>query len=181
MSSPPFLDLDTLVTAPAGSAPPTVPYQERAELDEARKSKEDPNNPGQSLVPDWAKITAQAQKVLNTRSKDLAVASRLVEALFQQQGFLSLPEGFRLLRRLLEESWDNLSPPPDEDGDISARGACLNWLCTASRGALFPNTLRLRTIFRGKAGDYSFLDWQRAQEGRADINKEDLEDRKSVV
>jgi type VI secretion system protein ImpA len=174
-SSPPYLDVDALLSPLPGSNPAgPVPYTERAELEEARKEKEDPEAVGTFLKPDWARIAQQAATVLQEKSKDLGVAARLTEALFRQHGFAALPEGLRLLRRLIAECWDRLNPPIDEDGDMVARGSALGWLCTPSRGACFPSTVRLHPLFHGRECGYSLIDWQHAQEGRDTIDKQDL-------
>src|SRR5262245_57946224 len=107
-SSPPFVDIDALLRPLPGDDPAgSVPYTERAELEEARKEKQDPNGAEGTLVkPDWARVVQTAQEILLKKSKDLGVAARLAEALFRRHGFAALPEGFRLLRRLVAECWD---------------------------------------------------------------------------
>src|SRR3954447_5555881 len=143
-SSPLDLKLEALLEPIPGPDPAgPVPYTERAELEEARKEKEDPEaqEPGTLLKPDWAKIAAKAQDVLRTKSKDLSVATRLTEALFRQDGFPALPESFRLLRRLVGECWDRIVPTLDEDGTAEARASAVSWLCNTQRGAFFPSAI----------------------------------------
>jgi type VI secretion system protein ImpA len=180
-SVPLDLNLEALLEPIPGPDPAgPVPYAERAELEEARKEKEDPDaqEPGILLRPDWSKIARQAQDILRGKSKDLSVATRLTEALFRQHSFAALPECFRLLRRLVAECWDRIVPPLDEDGTAEARASAVSWLCNAQRGAFFPSAIRLSPLFRSGDRSYGLLDWQNAQDPKkrwSDSDKEDLE------
>lgn len=65
----------------------------------------------------WQKILDLAPKILSNSAKDLEVACWYTEALVRKAGFRGLRDGFTLLRRLIEEYWDDdLYPVPDEDG-----------------------------------------------------------------
>lgn len=173
MASPPLLDLDALLTPIEGDDGTAIPRMERGELDDLRKEKDDPAQVGQTIKANWPEIIKRSQQLLQTRSKDLVIASRLVEALFQQHGFSALSTGFQLLRRMLVECWDKLCPPV-EDGDLDPRAGAIGWLCSRDMGARFPSSIRLRPLLRGQEGFYSFLDWQHAQENRPNVNKEDV-------
>ena len=66
-------------------------------------------------APVWPKVVEQAIKALSEKTKDLWIASWLIEGLVRQQGFPGLRDGFRLVRELSERYWDKLHPPLNED------------------------------------------------------------------
>ena len=176
MSLPSYLDYDRInqpisEEAPAGA----IPRELRANFNEARKVRDDPERPGEKLYPNWSDLINQAQDALLQKSKDLVLASRLTEALFQRYGFAGLPDGFRVLRELMTTFWDDVNPPLDEDG-AEGRASAVNWLCTTHHGASFPVTIRLRPIAKGTEASYSYWDWQQTiQEGKGDVDRADLE------
>lgn len=64
----------------------------------------------------WRTILTVAPDLLALHSKDLEVASWLVEALVREGGFAGLRDGFKLLRGLIRDFWEGLYPLEDEDG-----------------------------------------------------------------
>jgi type VI secretion system protein ImpA len=66
--------------------------------------------------PDWESVVRLASDALAEKSKDLWLAAWLVEGLVRLHGFAGLRDGFRLIRELCENFWDNVHPRPDEDG-----------------------------------------------------------------
>ncbi|PID43880.1 MAG: type VI secretion system protein TssA [Gammaproteobacteria bacterium] len=84
-----------------------------ASLSRARKfdSQSDPE-----IDRKWKEIFTLAPSVLKLQAKDIEVAAWLAESALRQYGFAGLRDGFRLIRRLVEEFWDELYPLPDEDG-----------------------------------------------------------------
>ncbi len=76
---------------------------------------------------DWRPVVELGIEILAERSKDLEVAAWVTEALVRRHGYAGLRDGFRLLRALVENFWDDLYPRPDEDG-IQTRVAPLTGL-----------------------------------------------------
>ena len=70
----------------------------------------------ESPLERWRTIAELVPRLLATEAKDLEATVYLTEALLRLHGFAGLTAGFRLLRLLVEEYWDNLYPMPDEDG-----------------------------------------------------------------
>lgn len=68
---------------------------------------------------DWESILDQAPEVIQYQSKDIEVATWLIEALTRVHGFAGLSAGFTLARHLIEEFQTDLHPQPDEDGIAS--------------------------------------------------------------
>jgi len=66
---------------------------------------------------DWVQVATLGKKLLGSKSKDLLLAARLLEALLKVHGFGGLRDGLLLMRRLIEDAWDRLNPPIEE-GDL---------------------------------------------------------------
>lgn len=65
----------------------------------------------------WQKVLELAPQVLAKHSKDIEIACWYTEALIRKSGFQGLRDGFTLIKRLIEQYWDDdLYPVPDEDG-----------------------------------------------------------------
>ena len=65
----------------------------------------------------WQKILELAPQILTKHSKDIEIACWYTEALVRKAGFQGLRDGFTLIKKLIEEYWDDdLYPVPDEDG-----------------------------------------------------------------
>lgn len=75
---------------------------------------------------DWREVEDLATEALEEESKDLQIAAWLAEAATHRHGFGGLADGLRLLRRLLEDFWDDVFPPL-EDGDAGFRATALSW------------------------------------------------------
>ncbi len=63
-------------------------------------------------VADWPGLIALAGETLATRSKDLQIAVRLVEALTVRHGYAGLAAGLILLTGLVDRYWDTAHPKP---------------------------------------------------------------------
>lgn len=68
---------------------------------------------------DWESILEQAPAVIQHQSKDIEVATWLIEALTRVHGFEGLSAGFTLVRQLIDEYKTELHPRPDEEGIAS--------------------------------------------------------------
>ena len=66
--------------------------------------------------PDWEPLKESCVEILASHSKDLWVASWLIEANARLCGFAGLRDAFQLATGLIENFWDNINPPPDEEG-----------------------------------------------------------------
>src|SRR5438046_1103741 len=96
------------------------------EIKELRKDKDpdphDPNDRGKSA--DWSGVVELAQQTLIETSKDVRVAAYLAEALAKLHQFQGIRDGLRLLRLLVENCWDRLNPPIEDD-DLELRTRAL--------------------------------------------------------
>src|SRR5580704_14779123 len=105
MASPALIEVDALLAPIAGENPAgeSLPFSVRQQLDELRKEinpdlfdPDDPLRPDQPKLADWRGIINLGKQTLERTSKDLFVASRLLEALVKQHGFAGARDGLQL-------------------------------------------------------------------------------------
>ncbi len=119
-----MIDLDQLL-AEASESPPCGPDLEYdaafLELEQASRGKPEQQY-GDTLVPAeepaWPQVRRIAEQLLG-RTKDLRIATMLVQALVFTEGFQGLKPGCDLLVGLIERYWDQVHPQldPDDDND----------------------------------------------------------------
>jgi type VI secretion system protein ImpA len=68
-----------------------------------------------------------AAEALATKSKDVEIATWLLEALVRRDGFAGMREGLTTIHGLMDRFWDGLHPQP-EDGDLYYRAGRLERL-----------------------------------------------------
>jgi type VI secretion system protein ImpA len=156
MATPATLDVDPLLAPipgpdPAGSP---LPYPEKEKLDEYRKDFDperdladlDPNDPRRTdakrITPRWRDVTTLGSKLLTSTSKDLTVATRVVEALAHVDGFAGVRDGLALLRRLFAECGDRMYPKVTDSDDKEMRAGRVDWLDEPSASLNFPQVIR---------------------------------------
>jgi len=142
--SPAHLDFEQLLTpiaadSPCGESLRWDPVWD--EISNLRKTRKDPLDASADKEPDWDGVVRLATELLATRSKDLLVAGWLTEALLRTSGFSGMRDGFKLIRQLCEQFWEQLHPLPEE-GDLSIRAAPLAWLMSHDGGARLPAVIR---------------------------------------
>jgi type VI secretion system protein ImpA len=122
------------------------------------EEKEEQENLGQSppSSPDWDTVVDLAREILADQSKDLWVAAWLIEALARTKQYAGLRDGFRMLRELAEQFWDDIHPRPDEDEGYAYTVAQLTGLNgDESEGALIMPIERIPITPDGSTGaDY---------------------------
>lgn len=141
MATAPALDFDALLAPiseefPTGQSrrvSPAVAASIAAVNDLQRKATEDERKirdnalaaePDQSAsMPNWGAVLDKAEQHLTEQSKDLWVATSLINALMREQGYAGLRDGVRLVRELVERYWDGIHPrPEDADDDDEDKG-----------------------------------------------------------
>ena len=111
-------------------------------------------------APDWDSVVALCQDALATRTKDLRLAVRLVEALVCRDGFSGLAPGFDMLSELCRSFWPGLHPAIDEDGDMTGRGNAV-----AILNSKLPQVVRTLPATRsgfGQPVSFSWADYETA-------------------
>jgi type VI secretion system protein ImpA len=104
---------------------------------------------------DYPAVIKMGSDAIAKRGKDLQIAVWLVDAHVRKEGFSVLAPALQFLKDLLEQFWDTLYPPIDEDGDMEVRSAPLVWL-----GTKLAEPLGFLPIVSGK------VSWHKYQESR---------------
>jgi type VI secretion system protein ImpA len=110
--------------------------------------------------PNWDRVKTLAIELLATQSKDLWVASWLIEALAREDGFAGVRDGYQLVRELCERYWDTVHPRPGEGEDLRQTLSQLAGLNgEGSDGTLVAPICRI-PITRNSAGEgYTSADY----------------------
>ena len=120
----------------------------------------------------WRKILELAPDILKNQAKDLEIASWYTEALIRQYGFPGLRDGFKLIKGLIEQYWDDLYPLPDEDG-IETRVASLTGLNGEGAEGVLITPIRNVYITEGtEPGPFHYWKYQQALEVDKIIDEE---------
>lgn len=170
MADTPVIDLASLLLPipgdnPAGS-PQAYAFEIREQLEVMRTEErpedfDDATRPEQLKKADWPGLVQKTQEALVSQSKDLRLACHLIEGLTRVQGFAGLKAGLELLCGLVEQCWDRVNPPLEEDDPESRSLPLINMLDDADRGIRFPNVVRSVPTFGSLEGGFSLLDWNR--------------------
>ena len=102
-------------------------------------------------VADWPLVIRLTTEALSKKSKDLQLAAWLTEALLHRDGFSGLRGGLGLLPDMLQQFWDGLYPPVDDD-DLEMRASPLEWI-----GSRLDVAVRLAPLTASKL---SFSDYR---------------------
>jgi len=160
-----LLDIELLLSPipgedPAGDAH-SYPRRLRSTLDDLRKHRNNGDDGSNySERSDWTAAIKLCVEALRTDTKDLRIAGHLTEAMLQLHGFAGLREALVFLRRLIEECWDRLNPPLDNDPETRA-APLANILDDPDRGFCFPNTVRLTPLIGVGDLTYGAYQWKR--------------------
>lgn len=165
MASEQVIDVDAILQPIAGGNPAGKDVRDSKDFDllkEARRQEEVLSQGDwqrDAKVADWSKTIQIATKILTEQSKDLQVATWLVEALLKRHGFAGLRDGLKILRGLHANFWDSLYPAM-EDGDLEYRSGKLDAL-----NKLLPFALNDTPLVRASDGtSYSYVHWKESQD-----------------
>jgi len=170
------MDIDTLLTPISESMPTGADARTEPEITQnyyalkdartsaraAERSNVFDNNT--SEIPEWLTIITQAPQVLCEQTKDLEICSWYAEALVRKEGFSGLRHGFKLIRGLIEQYWDELYPLPDEDG-LETRVAPLTGLNgSGGEGVLIAPIRNVKITSASSHESFSLWQYQQALE-----------------
>lgn len=178
MASPHIIDIDELLQpisadSPQGSdiredsSPTSLYYQIKDARNAARAAERaslfDPDE-ASNVLNEWRPILDLAPTILKENSKDLEVASWLLEALIRFNDFPGLRDGIQLTRGLVDQYWDGLYPEPDEDG-IETKVAPLAGLNGDSgEGTLLAPMRNALITTESSVGAFSYWQYQQARD-----------------
>jgi type VI secretion system protein ImpA len=158
--SDPVLDFDALLKPIPGANPAGEPLSDvvRMELDTNRREPVPGDDTTSHWKADWPKVLRVTTDTLTAKGKDIAAATRLVEAATKLHGAAGLRDGLRLLQRLIAECWDRVHPIPANGDTTDIRESPIIWLNDVGRGARFPQTVASIPLFRLATASFSPLD-----------------------
>ncbi|MGE4297232.1 MAG: type VI secretion system protein TssA [Desulfovibrionaceae bacterium] len=108
---------------------------------------------------DWVQVKRLCVDALEKRSKDIQIATWLLEALVKVDHFCGLREGLEYITFLCETYWDNVYPPLEED-DVELRISPFRWI-----NEKLSITVKLIPITKPQTIDakpYTYADWEAA-------------------
>ncbi len=108
--------------------------------------------------PEWEEVRDRAIDILTTHSKDVSVASWLIEAEMRLSGLPGLRDGFKVMLEICRRYWENIHPVPDEDEGYAETVSQLTGL-TSERTF---STLEAIPLTNGAGGQYSLFDFNEA-------------------
>ena len=109
----------------------------------------------------WKTVHELAPTVSANETKDIEITSWYIEALVRTHGFEGLLLGFRMLKGLVEQYWDNLYPAPDEEG-LETKVAPITGLNGEGAEGVLITPIRNIPITRNSSGE-DFSLWQYKQ------------------
>lgn len=195
MASDPSLDIDALLQPIPGDNPAGVDARETPAASEAYHELKDARAEArnaerrafetiedaaeasaalQRVAGEWRAVKDGACKLLAETTKDLEVAGWLTEALVRADGFRGLRDGLHVMHGLVENFWDGLYPPPEDEGaaDVVAPIAGLNGV--ESEGPLLPPIRNIPLTDR-QTGGYAFWHQRMAESGSTSFETTDIE------
>ncbi|HKR15072.1 MAG TPA: type VI secretion system protein TssA [Pyrinomonadaceae bacterium] len=162
----PIIDIQELLQPIPGANPGGEPLRYQGTYDRiADARREDDPSLSQGIYKsalkraDWSTAEALCIEALTKRSKDLQIASWLLEAWLHQYGFAGVTNGLHLLAGLCENFWDHLYPSLEVD-EIEGRVAPIDWV--EQKLTLKLKQLPLTAPSEISNESYSYVDWESA-------------------
>jgi len=112
------------------------------------KDPDDLGKPDQA--PYWPRLLQETKIALASKSKHLAIAANLAEALVAVHGFSGVRDGLHLMRVLIaDECWPIIVPEAKRPADVAQRIRLVNALGTegTATGANYPTKIRSIALF----------------------------------
>jgi type VI secretion system protein ImpA len=114
---------------------------------------------------DWHKVENICIDALTNKTKDLQIASWLMESWCKLYGISGLFKGTQLIKVYVDKFWKDVHPHIHED-DIEFRMAPFDWL-----NEKFAEKIPLMYITDRDSGDnYSLIDWQNANKMQSTVS-----------
>jgi type VI secretion system protein ImpA len=118
-----------------------------------------------SIAAEWRTVCELGEAILTRQSKDLEVATWLVEALVRLEGFAGLEFGFKLLEGLVDRYWADLNSLDHQD--VAAKVSPLAVLNGIGREGTLVQPIRMVSLIPGRSfGSLSLWHHQLAQRDR---------------
>lgn len=125
-------DIEKIIAPLAGDRPcgESAKYEPEYETLELEIAKQDGITP---MPVDWGQVLSLSQSVLESKSKDLLIASYLCFALFDRKGYAGLASGLKACLALVKTYWEDFYP---EKKRMRGRIAAIEWLASRLERAM---------------------------------------------
>lgn len=160
------IDIEGLLQPIPGANPAGEPLRYQGTYDRiADARREDDPTLSQGIYKsalkraDWSTAEAICVEALIKRSKDLQIASWLLESWLHLYGFAGVTNGLNLIAGLCENFWDHLYPSLEVD-EIEGRVAPIDWI--EQKLTLKLKQLPLTLPSEVSNESYSYVDWESA-------------------
>src|SRR3954454_239637 len=128
-----FVDIESLLAPIELGEPSGRDLRYEGTYDQIREVRRDEGDLPQGVWEtdtkraDWERVSELCTEAIKNKSKDLQIASWLLEAWLNLYGFAGVVSGFELLTDLLERYWDTIYPRA-EGGDLEYRASPFTWI-----------------------------------------------------
>ncbi len=181
------LELERLLAPVPGDAPTgeMLRYEGTYDSLQEARSEDNPTLPqgiwARGLKKaNWNEVYSICFEALENRSKDLQIATWMLESLVHLYGFEGVREGLKLIKGMVEKFWDENLYPEIVEGDPEGRLAPMVWL-----NEKLSLQLKMLPITMPQSSDsypYTYSDWENANrlekiavKEKRTIEKADLE------
>jgi type VI secretion system protein ImpA len=121
---------------------------------------------------DWQGLATLCIKTLAENSKDIEIATWLIEALLRLEGFSGLTKGINLLKGLIQRYADSLYPLEDEDGTESRLASIISLNGDDYDGTLISPIAHVAITEGSSVGPFALWQYQQAIENSKLTDKE---------
>jgi type VI secretion system protein ImpA len=173
------ISIDVLLLPIPGENPGGADLRYSKEYDEIKDARryDDPLDQGEWQTEprkaDWDRALGTCIDALSHKTKDLQIAAWLMEALILTEGFEGCAAGLKIMNGLLENFWESLYPPLEDD-DLEYRIAPLEFM-NEKLSSVLSN---VPVTESGRTPGYSLLKWQESRQVGYETEVRDEEKRK---
>jgi type VI secretion system protein ImpA len=141
-------------------------YYQMKDLRNAARDLERRQSMGQDLElnADWRGLAKLCVTALTEKTKDLEIASWLIEALVRLEGFAGLCKGVQVMSALTKNYWDTIYPLPDEDGLETRLAPIVSLNGDEFDGTLIAPIAQVDITQGNSVGPYALWQYQQAIE-----------------
>ncbi len=173
MAFPQVLDVESLITPISEDSPSGVELRRsdnateffdlREVFNQSNKAERDllqamafPDEEFPDLKdPQWEEVRDRAVNILSSYSKDVSVASWLIEATMRLDGIPGVRDGFKVMLEICRRYWDTIHPEPDEDEGYAETVSQLVGLTSDRTFGVIDNM----PLTSGAGGNFSMFDF----------------------
>lgn len=154
-------------------------YYQMKDLRNAARDSERKQAMGQEsdASADWGSLAKLCITALTEKSKDLEIASWLIESMIRLDGFAGLTKSVQLMTALANEYWDAVYPMPDDEGMETRLAPIVSLNGDDFDGTLIAPIAHVAITAGTSCGPYALWQYQQAIENAKLTDKNIIEKR----